>query len=116
VGQYQDNSPASNTHGFLLSKNVFRTIGVPEAPLTAARGINSRGEIVGHSTDTNGNQAGFLQNKSNFTAIQVPGAVLQGAVGTVATGLNPRGDIVGYYEDSAGNLHGFLTSKKLIEP
>jgi hypothetical protein len=45
--------------------------------------------------------------KSQFTKIEVPGAVN----GTQPLGINPQGDIVGSYIDSGFNFRGFLVSK-----
>jgi hypothetical protein len=69
-------------------------------------GIIPRGDIVGVTIDSSGNDHGFLLSDGSFTAIDVPGAG-----STDANDINPRGDIVGDYFDSTGNEHGFLLSK-----
>src|SRR5215217_4682083 len=61
--------------------------------LTAACGINNRGQIVGLYNDESG-QHGFLLSGGTYTTINFPGASTQG---TQAQGINNRGDIVGVY-------------------
>jgi hypothetical protein len=67
-----------------------------------ARGINSRGDIVG----TFGGGHSFLFSGGTFTVTDVPGAIA-----TRSRGINARGDISGNYDDSSGNTHGFLLTR-----
>ncbi len=81
---------------------TFTTIDVPGASAgTAARGINTAGQIVGDFTDSTGTH-GFLGTGGSFTAINVPGAF-----STEAMGINAAGQIVGF---SGIGAHGFLDS------
>jgi probable HAF family extracellular repeat protein len=88
-----------------LVPNTFVPIVVPGAQATGARGINTRGDIVGYFTDASGSAHGFLFVYGSFTSIDVP---VPGAIHTVANGINSRGDIVGHCVDSTGVTHGFL--------
>jgi uncharacterized membrane protein len=42
-------STSGSRYGFVLSRGVFKTIAITGAPITAATGINSEGEIAGFS-------------------------------------------------------------------
>jgi hypothetical protein len=92
---------------------VYTTIDVPGGPLevisTDARGINSRGDIVGEYVDRLGGGHGYLLSKGVFTKIDYPGAAY-----TAANGLNARGEIVGGYRmpgEPAVNMHGYLRTR-----
>jgi hypothetical protein len=63
------------------------------ATQTSARGINSRGEIVGFYV-AGGRQYGFLFSGGQFTSLNFP---VSGVRGTIANGINARGEIVGQY-------------------
>ena len=68
VSSYCDGAPctpASNgkVHGFLLTEGEFTSIDFPGAFLTAASGINNRGDIVGVYVDTNRQGHGFLRTR-----------------------------------------------------
>jgi uncharacterized membrane protein len=80
---------ASLAHG---DGGQFTTIDVPNAILTVAYSINSRGDIVGNYVDSADNSRGFLLRQGNYTIIDVPNGS-----GTRATGINALGDIVGWY-------------------
>ena len=85
---------------------TFTQIDVPGGFDTRARGINSRGDIVGLFDDATGGTHGFLRSKDGtFTQIDVPGGS-----DIRARGINSRGDIVGRFTDGSGD-HGFLLSK-----
>lgn len=81
----------------------FAKIDVPDATMTAANGINARGDIVGSFVDANGVNHGFLWHKGVFSKIDFPNASF-----TAARGINARGDIVGRFDDAAGNQHGYV--------
>jgi probable HAF family extracellular repeat protein len=87
---------------------TFTTIDVSEATLTAAFGINTAGQIVGHFSRPAPlvTMHGFLTSDDGvtFTAIDVPEAT-----GTIAFRINDDGQIVGYFDDATGR-HGFVTS------
>src|SRR5437773_1746503 len=93
---------ASTTSPALAS--TFSTIDVPGATLTAAIGINDRGQIVGNYV-TSGTMHGFLLDQGTFTTIDVPGASVTGAYE-----INARGQMVGFYV-SGGKTHGFLMER-----
>src|SRR5208337_1632585 len=99
VGSYVDASGAN--HGFLNVGGVFTTVDEPGAWLTAARGVNSTGQVVGYYYDNTGVH-GFLDIGGVFTTINVPGASY-----TYAYGINDAGQIVGDY-GSGNGVHGFL--------
>jgi uncharacterized membrane protein len=82
---------------------IFTTIDVPRASLTAARGINDAGQIVGSFTDSAG-MHGFVLSGGSFTTIDVPGAS-----STHGGKINSKGQIVGRFTDSAGT-HGYVLS------
>src|SRR5271157_517518 len=80
VGSYVDASGAN--HGFLNVGGVFTTVDEPGAWLTAARGVNSTGQVVGYYYGNTGVH-GFLDIGGVFTTINVPGASY-----TYAYGIN----------------------------
>jgi uncharacterized membrane protein len=61
---------------------------------TSARGINTRGDIVGSYVDSAGLQHGFLLQDGAWITLDFPVA---GVRATVANGLNAQGEIVGQY-------------------
>jgi hypothetical protein len=63
------------------------------AAQTSARGINSRGDIVGAYV-AGGRQRGFLLTDGQFTSLDFP---VPGVRATIANGINARGEIVGQY-------------------
>jgi hypothetical protein len=63
------------------------------AAQTSARGINSRGDIVG-SYVAGGQQHGFLLMRGQFISLDFP---VPGVRATIANGINARGEIVGQY-------------------
>jgi probable HAF family extracellular repeat protein len=93
---------------------TFTEIDVPGATLTAAFGINNRGQIVGVFADAGGVVHGFLLDNGNFTQIDVPQINFPGAPGTQAFGIRERGQIVGGFSDAKGALHGFLSNQGLF--
>jgi len=72
---------------------------VPGGSTTVARGINSRGDVVGywfnHSNGQGAITHGFVRKEGSYVTIDVPGAF----GGTIASGINDRGDLVGGYYD-----------------
>lgn len=86
----------------------YTTFAVPGAVLTAAQGINARGDIVGFYDDATGRRHGFLLRDGLFTTIDYPGAA-----STDARGIGPGGEIVGGYRlpgEPSVNLHGYQRS------
>jgi uncharacterized membrane protein len=97
----------------LSAEQRFTAIDFPgTSGVTAAFGINDRGDIVGNYGP--GDAHGFLLSKGKFTTIDFPGASA-----TAARGINSEGDIVGLYclqglvptLCNGTGLHGFLLSK-----
>ncbi len=84
VGSYLDAD--NKTHGFLRQAGSITKIDVTGATLTACRGINAKGEIVGRFD-------------SHWFLRRVDGTVetidFPGATSTVVAAINPQGDIVG---------------------
>jgi hypothetical protein len=60
---------------------------------TSARGVNSRGEVVGVYV-AGGRQHGFRLSRGQFVSLDYPAP---GVRGTIANGINARGEIVGQY-------------------
>ena len=96
--------PAFGFYGFLLT-TFFDTFQIPPGPVTQARGINDRGQIVGWYQDANQKSHGFLRSEDTFTTLDVPGSS-----STSAYGINNHGQIVGDYTVSGdpNAAHGFL--------
>ena len=96
VGSYLDE--ANKTHGFLRHGGSITKIDVTGATLTACRGINAKGEIVGRF-----DSHGFLRRvDGSVEIIDFPGAK-----STVVAAINPQADIVGRFVMD-GVTHGFL--------
>jgi probable HAF family extracellular repeat protein len=84
----------------------FHTLDVHGAVSTVPKAINPQGDVVGVTTDPNGNGHGFLYQKGKFYSIDVPRATFTNAVG-----INARGDIVGRWSDHLGTNHGYVLSQ-----
>ncbi|MFZ5447513.1 MAG: PEP-CTERM sorting domain-containing protein [Thermodesulfobacteriota bacterium] len=89
--------------GFIKDGPTFTTFSPVGAALTAARGINDNGLIVGVYFDGLFVAHGFMKNGINYTILNFPGSIT-----TSAYGINNSGVIVGEYELS--NMHGFMTT------
>lgn len=85
-----------------MRKNTFTTIEPAGALTSAARGINSRGEVVGTFRGADHVAHAYLFSNGTFKLTDLPGTLV-----TRNRGINARGDIIGNYDDSAGNTHGF---------
>jgi uncharacterized membrane protein len=97
---------AGGQDAWALDKDgTYHVFKFPGAILTNARGINSKGWVVG--VYRSGVNHGFVlppNDFSNFVTIDFPGAVA-----TRALGINSCGDVVGTYGSVAGGTgHGFL--------
>jgi probable HAF family extracellular repeat protein len=95
--------------GYTLTSDTFTFIDVPGATVTAAYGINARGQIVGDYYVNPPVTHGFLDSGGSFTPIDVPGVST-----TQAFGINASGQIVGTVFD--GTTHGFLYSGASFTP
>ena len=74
----------------------------PGVIFTAARKLNTFGEIVGGCQDPNGTHAFIRSRAGTYTLLDVPGAIF-----TQGTGINDHRQVVGYFRDERGT-HGFL--------
>jgi probable HAF family extracellular repeat protein len=98
VGYFFQDTPPSN-NGFLYQNGAFTTIEAPGSlALSAAIGINDRGQIVGESDLGGSGARGFLYSNGAFDTINVPGSFT-----TSANGINNRDQIVGTYVIDASN-------------
>jgi uncharacterized membrane protein len=77
----------------------FTTVDPPGSVSTFLFAINSRGDIVGQSTDAEGVAQSFVMSGGAIRVISFPGAAA-----TRARGINGRREIVGVYRGG----HGFL--------
>ena len=76
---------------------TFVSIDYPGATLTAAAGINPKGEIVGRYTDAAGVSHAFVRDANGvYSTIDYPGAG-----SSFAWGISPQSDIVGHYMDGS---------------
>ncbi len=95
----------STEQGFLYNINsgAYTFVNVPNAFGTSPNAISGN-NVVGTSSDGEGNLYGFLYNGSTYTTFSVPGAQQ-----TFATGISGN-SIVGYYKNSSGATFGFLAT------
>lgn len=99
--------PTASAGSFLRQPDGDITlIDVPGATVTAAHGINNRGQIAGFYVDAGGTLHGFLRSRGSFRTIDVPGTTRSGALD-----INDRGEIVGGYADTQGRTHGYRLRK-----
>ncbi|HVM92142.1 MAG TPA: hypothetical protein VMT67_04980 [Terriglobales bacterium] len=100
--------PDGSFQGYLLQGSTFRLISYPNAPNTAAFGINKSGVIVGTYCEDAGCNIGhgFMLKGKNFTTLDYPGGT-----NAEALAINASGDVVGTYESPDSHLHCFLLHK-----
>jgi hypothetical protein len=104
VGSYTAPTPRA----FLLRNGVFTDIHVPGAVTSAALDINSAGDIVGRSQETDARRMFLRTSAGTYHPIEVPGAASTGLVGFPG-GINDHGEIVGVYQDGDSlKVKGFL--------
>ena len=84
---------------------TFTSIDYPEGTLTATRGINNRGDIVGAYRIV-GPRHAMLIRRGDF--LTPPSTNMLGANQSEAFKSNDRGDVVGQFIDNDGFIHGFL--------
>lgn len=97
-------------YGFRIDGGVFSTISSSEFDVTAARGINDLGTIVGNFNSSRiPNLHSFMLKSGIFTVVDVPDAI-----STAAHGINIAEDIVGDYVGSDGKQHGYLSRRGSI--
>ena|SRR6266404_5121455 len=91
-------APLAATSPANASAFSFTQLDVPGATLTAARGINDAGQIVGIFANSTGTH-GFLDTGGSFTALDAPGAT-----STMAQAINNSAQIVGVFTSGAQAL------------
>jgi probable HAF family extracellular repeat protein len=85
---------------------TYTQFDVPDSSLTLPLGINSYGQIVGASQDSDGTPHGFLRyTDGTYLKFEYPGATFTGALS-----INDQGVIVGRWTDSHGKNHAYLRS------
>lgn len=67
----------------------------PENVVSATRGMNNRGDIVGVTDTSNSTRAGFVYRNGRFSTLSVPGAA-----SSEADAINDQGDIAGMWQES----------------
>lgn len=95
----------TDSDGFSYKNGKFRTIDVPNATQTQARGVNDNGLIVGWYTIPGPLTNAFVLIHGQYLSVSYPGAA-----GTSAGGINSLGQIVGAYTFDFNTYHGFVTS------
>ncbi len=119
VGQYTTNGM---TPGFILDSASLLRIDAPSGPdIVNAQGINNNGLVMGFYVGTDGQDHGFMANRSGVVGGQVTGtAIADPTIPPVAgepgatfvfsqiLGINDGGIAVGYYGDSTTSQHGYL--------
>jgi len=99
LGCYHDNDLMGSMHGMMMSR-------AGNEELAGGMSMNNgatpnRKLIVGLFTDMDNKPKGYLINRGNFQAFEVPGAL-----STAGWDINPAGVAVGVFRDGAG-FHGF---------
>jgi probable HAF family extracellular repeat protein len=87
-----DGAGADGQYGYVYTRGRIMDIAVPGAEITAATGINDRGQTTGQYDNPDGSFGSFLDTGGTFTTINVPGSAF-----TDAFGINNLGQIVGAY-------------------
>ena len=107
VGFYTDAMGVTHGYTYNIASKTFSTdINDPNTVIsTTAAAINNAGEIAGFYTDAMGNTDGFIFNGTNFTTLDVPGAM-----DTSLLGLNNLGEAVGFDVDATTGMHGIVCS------
>ena len=82
----------------------FFTVPGSEVNGASVGGLNDWDQISGYYVDSTGTPHGFVKNGTNYTTLDVPGAIF-----TLANAINNRGEVPGLYLDASG-YHGFLWS------
>ncbi len=103
VGFYNDKFGNSHGYTYNINSGTFSAdINDPNAVSTVAAAINNSGEIAGFYTDSGGVIHGFLDNQSQFTTVNAPGASE-----TQLLGINDSGIAVGF-DVVNGAMHGII--------
>jgi uncharacterized membrane protein len=100
LGCYHDTDTMSTMHGMSASRSGWTEI--PEGMSMHNGATPNRKLIVGLFTDMDNRPKGYIIDRGQFIAFEVPGATQ-----TAAWDINPAGVIVGVFRDAAGKFHGF---------
>jgi len=95
-------------HAFLADRDSSTSLdrlGVLGTHTSFARGINTKGEIVGGYAGSDGKEHGFIIRQGKVIKFDVP---LRQAVGTQLNAINDAGAMVGVWVDSGFRGHGFI--------
>ncbi len=95
----------------VISPITIIQLTIPRQRDINATDINDNGQVVGHFTDAEGRQHGFVYDAGAFTAIDCPGAAR-----TRAHGINNLAEIVGTFEDANQKTHGFAYNSGQFSP
>ena len=77
---------------------------------SAGLAINSRGEVVGASNDTDGNLRAFIWRNGLMTDLNTLVPADSPLYLLFAAGINERGEIVGFGATPGGDVHAFLAT------
>ena len=95
-------------HAFLADGDTSTSLdrlGVLGTHTSFARGINTKGEIVGGYAGSDGKEHGFIIRQGKVIKFDVP---LHQAVGTQLNAINDAGAMVGVWIDGGFRGHGFI--------
>jgi probable HAF family extracellular repeat protein len=105
------NLPGDATyHAFIWRKGMMTDLGtLPGDSFSWAWGINDQGQVVGYSSDANGNSRAFLWQDGVMTDLNSLIPPTSSLYLTLAWSINSRGEIVGFaYDQSTGSSPAFL--------
>ena len=95
-------------HAFLADHDTATSLdrlGILGTHTSFARGINSKGEIVGGYAGSDGREHGFIFREGKVIKFDVP---FRHAVGTQLNAINDAGVIIGVWVDPGFKGHGFI--------
>jgi len=106
----------SGRHAFLADRDSSASLdrlGVLGTHTSFARGINSKGVIVGGYAGSDGREHGFILRESKLVKFDVP---FRHAVGTQLNAINDAGAIIGVWVDPGFKGHGFIYQDGTFTP
>ena len=111
--------PGNTTgHAFLWSKKLGHMLDLGTIPgdvVSAALGINDEGNVVGASSDSDGNPRAFLFSKGtmrDLNSLVPPDAPIYMLI---PYAINSEGQVAGFGVTGTGEIHGFLASPCAID-
>jgi hypothetical protein len=84
----------------------FFTVPGSEVNGASVSGLNDRDQISGYYVDSTGTPHGFIKDGTNYTTLDVPGAMY-----TIGGAINNEGVVTGLYVNPDNSHHGFIWSK-----